>query len=654
MSLRNVRLVYAKEIRDTLRDRRTLFISVVLPIFLYPLLMIGLSQFMAAGSSRIWDQAQKVAVVGVSAETAERVAARLSASEDKLEVVASESPENDLKSERIAAYVMLAPEFEKTLANGLQGSVTLNYDSAKDHSGAAEKKIRAVFAAWGEEILRERGLSEADILPVKVERDDAATTGQRGAKVAGPMLALLLVIMAATGAFYPAVDIMAGEKERGTMETLLVCPATRTEIVLGKYFTVLTMTLVTALLNFASMALTFSHMVHLMPKTGGGARMALTISPSVVLIITLALVPLGGLFAAVSLALSTFARSYKEGQHYLTPLFLAIMPLAMVAMIPGTRLESFVLVPVAGAVLLVRDLLLGTAAISQILTVLGVTGVLAGLAIWMTVRMFNREDVLFRDPGGADFSLFTRGRGKNALPKAGQAMGLALLAMTLIYFLPPLFMKSENGTAIAFFVQFLGIILGLPFAFVLLYKLDLKKTLSLKMPKPGAWPAALFGAPAVLTLVMVLMSYVGVDEKSLKPLEKAFEDLTSTVGLPILIILPPICEEIFFRGFLLSGLRQKGNVVTALILVSAIFAVFHFLPSKFLPTGLIGLWLGYLVVATGSLYPAILAHLVNNAIPFLVPEIEPNPYAALPALLVLGGVVWFLERLRRGTAPTRG
>jgi len=650
MILRNIKLVYAKEIRDTIRDRRTLFISVVLPIFLYPLLMIGLSQFMAAGAGRIWDKSQKVALVGMTGEVAEQMTARLLASEDKLEVVSSTDPVADLKSEKIDAWLEIDPGFEKTLADGRQGDVLLHFDSSKDHSKAAEKKVRAVLSVWGEKILRERGLSEADIEPVKVERDDAATKGQRGAKTAGPMLALLLVIMAATGAFYPAIDIMAGEKERGTMETLLVCPATRTEIVLGKYLTVLTMTVVTALLNFASMALTFAHIVHLMPKSGDGTRMALEISPTVGVIIVLALLPLAGLFSAVSLALSTFARSYKEGQHYLTPLFLAVMPLAMVAMIPGTRLESFALVPVAGVVLLVRDLLLGTAAISQVLTVLGVTGGLAGLAIWLTVKMFNREDVLFRDPGGTDFSLLMRARGKDEVPRAGQAMGLVILCMTLIYFVPPLFMKMDEGVAISFFVQFFGLILGLPFLFIVLYRLNLRKTLSLKMPHPGAWPLSVAGALAVLALIMAMTDLMDFDEESLKPLEKAFNELIAMVGLPLLIVIPPICEEVFFRGFLLSAFRRKRGVVPALIIVSVLFAVFHMVPAKFLTTGLIGLWLGYLVVATGSLYPAIIAHLVSNGTLFIFPELQAYPWVTVLAVVVLGVVVYLLEKLRRESA----
>ncbi len=652
MTPRNVRLVYLKEMRDTLRDRRTLFISVVLPIFLYPLLMIGLSQFMAAGAGRIWDQPQRVALVGVTGEVAGRMAARLTASEDKLEVVVSEDPAADLKAERIHAWLELDPDFESTLAEGAQGAVRLHFDSSKDHSQAADKKVRAVLEAWGEQVLRDRGLSEADIQPVKVERDDAATTSQRGAKTAGPMLALLLVIMAATGAFYPAVDIMAGEKERGTMETLLVCPATRTEIVLGKYLTVLTMTVVTALLNFGSMALTFAHMVHLMPKVGGGSPMALDISLTVGVIIVLTLLPLAGLFSAVSLALSTFARSYKEGQHYLTPLFLAVMPLAMVAMIPGTRLDTFALVPVAGVVLLVRDLLLETATVSQVLTVLGVTGGLAGLAIWMTVKMFNREDVLFRDPGGTDFSLLMRARGKGEVPRAGQAMGMFILFMTLVYFVPPMLMKLDGGPAIMFFVQFFGFILGLPLLFVLLYKLNLRKSLSLAMPAPGAWPAAIAGAWAVLAIVMVMSSFMEIDEESLQPLQKTMEQLVAVVGLPLLIVIPPICEEVFFRGFLLSAFRRKRSAIGAVVVVSALFAVSHLVPAKFLTTGLIGVWLAYLVVATGSLYPAILAHLVSNATLFLGSEdLQPNTWALLPAILVLGGVVYFLEKLRRNGPP---
>jgi sodium transport system permease protein len=643
VTLRNLGLVYRKEMRDTLRDKRTLFVSLILPIVLYPVLMIGLTQVMMMAERGIRSRAQKVAVTGADADARDRVLASI-VEGGGVEIVDPPDADAALGAREIDAFVEVPEGFGEAIAGRDQGLLRLHFDSTRDDSKAAERKLRQALAGLGKQVLRERGISEADIEPVKVEAKDQAVPRQQGAKQFGPMLALLLVIMALSGAFYPAVDTMAGEKERGTMETLLVCPASRTEIVLGKYLMVLTMTLLTALLNFASMSITFSHFAGMMPATSGGS-LSLEVSPAVGFAIIAALLPLAALFSAVALALSAFARTYKEGQYYLTPIFLTVMPLSMVAMVPGTKLATFAAVPVSGAVLLVRDLLLEQAGLGHLLVVFASTGACAALALWATISMFNREDVLFRDPAGTGFGLFRRARAAGEVPRAGQALLLAAAVLAGVFFLQPLFARSPRG---GFLLQFLGLFLAAPVLGAVALRVDLRKTFSLRLPPPGAWPAALLGAPALLVVVGTLVSLLGFDEESLRPLEKSLSEFVARVGLPMVVLLPPIVEEVLFRGFLLSALRRSGKAARAVVLTAAIFAFFHLMPMKYLPTGLIGLWLGYLVVATGSLYPAILAHLANNAVPLLFGEELAIPaLAAVPALVAFAGCVLWLERLRR-------
>jgi len=645
---RNVRLVYLKEMRDTLRDRRTLFISIVLPILLYPVLMIGLSQVLMKKGEDIQNRHQPIVVSATESSALLVVRMEEQAEEAKLEIVTSEDPSADLAAGKIQAWMVPAADFDDAIATGGQGVVTVHFDSTRDASTAARRKIGKVLFGFGREVMKDRGLGEADIEPIKLTADDRASKSDRGAKQFGPLLALMLVVMALSGAFYPAIDIMAGEKERGTMETLLVCPATRTEVVFGKYLTVLTITVLTALLNFASMALTLGHFASMIPANRGD--MALTISPFVGVVIVVALLPLAGLFSAVALAMSTFARTYKEGQHYLTPLFIAVMPLAMIALVPETRLDTFALIPVAGAVLLVRDLMLGTASGAQIIQVLLATAAVAGIAIWWTVSMFNREDVLFRDPGGSEFTLFKRARKREGVPTPGQAMLLATTSLALVFFIVPRFASSP---ATGFLIQQVGLTLGLAVIAVWWYRLDPVRTFSLRHPRKHlALPAVLIGAPSVLVIAMFLLSLVGVSEtskESLDLLEKALKSIKATIGIWPLFLIPPIVEELFFRGFVLSAFRKRARPWVAVLVTALLFALFHLDPSRLLTTGVIGIWLGYVVVSTGSIWPAIIAHLINNSVLFFegLDAVE-LPFWTIPLALVgLVVAVVLLERVRR-------
>src|SRR4029078_2366108 len=161
---------------------------------------------------------------------------------------------------------------------------------------------------------------------------DAADPDQHKAAAWSKLLPFVLLLCALTGAFYPAVDLCAGEKERGTLETLLSSPAERIEIVWGKLLTIMLFSIATALLNLASMGLTGSLILSQLPNLGPPPALA-------IVWLLVALVPVAALFGALCLALAAFARSTKEGQYYLMPLILVTMPLCILSMAPGVELN---------------------------------------------------------------------------------------------------------------------------------------------------------------------------------------------------------------------------------------------------------------------------------------------------------------------------
>ena len=443
MSWRNVKLIYAREIRDQLRDRRTLFMIAVLPLLLYPLLgmsVFQLSQFLRKNESR-------VLLVGTEQVTADKhlpplvesgqfaddlfddpteaqrlvleidkdspvtpsdlEAARVRLKSGEVQVVVHFPADFGARLEQIraAAEGDTRPDGGKTTAAIRVPEPEILFSSAREKSRIADRAVERVLNNWKAQVVRQNLL--AGRVPVNVARPfqvkplDVAEPRQQEAVVWAKIVPFVLFIWALTGAFYPAVDLCAGEKERGTLETLLSSPALRSEIVWGKLLTVMTFSIATAFLNLTSLGVTAQYVVNQMQSLTPGESMGRLgfPPPAVIACLLVALVPMSALFSALCLALAAFARSTKEGQYYLMPLLLVTMPLMMLPMSPGSELNlGNSLIPITGVVLLLRTLVEGNYAdaLHYIVPVCGVTLACCLLAIRWAVYQFNQESVLFR------------------------------------------------------------------------------------------------------------------------------------------------------------------------------------------------------------------------------------------------------------------
>ena len=293
-------------------------------------------------------------------------------------------------------------------------------NSADEKSAIAHRRVQSVFRAWEHAILKtqlkQSQLPETLTEPIKPEEIDLAIQEQISGQCLGQKCfpPRWLVMMTLTGAFYPAVDLCAGEKERGTMETLLICPATRTEIVLGKFLTVFVFSATTALLNLVSLGFTGKYMASL--AVGGVTSrlgdLALPSASSLAWVIVI-LIPLATLFSALCLAMATFAKSSKEGQYYLTPLLMVTLGLTMFCLSPATEMHPFYSVmPVIGPGLLLKGLLKANGpatemylyAIPVLVTSIGYSL----LALWWAIEQFGSEEVLFREAERFDLRMWVK------------------------------------------------------------------------------------------------------------------------------------------------------------------------------------------------------------------------------------------------------
>ena len=385
------------------------------------------------------------------------------------------------------AVVTIPADLRERLDRIQSEPIPIAYDSTNERSAITYLRLKDVIANWKKHVVASRlsrdKLPPSYTEPIQIKQVDVAPKGRRGVNVWARLFPFLLVMMSLTGAFYPAVDLCAGEKERGTMETLLISPASRAEIVMGKFLTIVLASMMTALLNLLSMGLTGVQLAH---QAGAMAashpeRLAETIAPPSLLAafwMVLLLVPLSVFFSAICLALAVLARSMKEGQYYMTPLYLVCLPLIFLTLAPGIELNLFYsLVPVTGVSLLLRALILGEYAVAWrfFLPVLVPTIIYGAIALRWAIDQFEREDVLFREAERFDLRMWVRHllRDKEPTPNGGEALFCFALMITLAWFLMQSLATSGLASSLAGLAAGqVGLILAPPLAMALLLTSD--------------------------------------------------------------------------------------------------------------------------------------------------------------------------------------
>ncbi len=329
-------------------------------------------------------------------------------------------------------------------------SIPIKYNSIDEPSQITGLRLKEMLDRWRKSIVASRlkrdQKTQSYTEPITVKSEDVATASEVGGNVWSRLFPFLLVMMSLTGAFYPAVDLCAGEKERGTMETLLISPASRAEIVAGKFLTIMLASVITALLNLVSMGLTG---IQLANRFGGialapGRRPAIsaltppTLQAAFWMIVLL--IPLAAFFSAVCLALAILARSMKEGQYYMTPLYLVCIPLVFLTLAPEIELNLFIsLLPITGVALLLKALILEKYDVAArfFLPVMIPTLVYAAVALRWAVDQFQREEVLFREAEHFSVGSWLRHlfRDREPTPTGGQATLCFALMFSATWFL---------------------------------------------------------------------------------------------------------------------------------------------------------------------------------------------------------------------------
>jgi sodium transport system permease protein len=716
-----IRLIWVRELRDQLRDRRTLFMIAVLPIFLYPVAgiggmyffrdfftqsnkvriadyrhlpewsprfhprvraaswfaavppgpgspLVGVERLTAAASLHAATLLEYPPLVNLSTNPPTFLADYYEARKDPgfFVVDLADYPSgfdphdprtldrSDLDTGRIDLLLVVPPDFAEQLDAGERPSLYI-FIREDDRSRLVYNRMTAVLGRWKtalkETRLLRRGLPSDFDEPFResdAEKEKSATdkVSYELSKILALIFPFVLVMWSLAGALYPAVDLCAGEKERGTMETLLISPASREEIVWGKFLTIWVFSAATALLNLLSMGLTTWVL--------SGFGKIVSFQLSYLFWASVLLVPLSAFFSAMCLSVGVYARSSKEGQYYLMPLFLLTMPLVFLTLVPGVELNHFYsMVPVTGVALLLKALMkTGTvgATLMYFVPVLAPMVIYSWLALRWAIEQFQREEVLFREAERLDFALWLKRlfREKDLLPSTGQAWFCFLVVLILHWVtMTALAARLAAAPASPQIVVSLAVIyvaiLAVPLFMALLLTRRPAWGLGLRLPPAWSWPAAVLLAVLLLVAGAVLTLYIVQNptiKQSLEASQPALRDGgdgalaaawgPALVAVMVLALSQAVCEEVVFRGFVLTGLRRRFRPWAAILISSFLFAVFQLNVFQCVPHFLLGVVTGFLAWRTGSILPSIVFHFVYNTPLYLLQLVN---WASPPALL---------------------
>lgn len=391
--------VVRKELTDTLRDRRTLVAMVVVPLLLFPVLMIATARITGSRAQEARDKQLTVAVADPHNDSG--LADHLDAAPGvTVELVrdVSQLPAR-IASEELDAAIVIDPSFRADVAALRPGGLTLMFKSSDDFD-IPKRRVLAAIEGFEQELLDQRfadlKLDPQVVHAVRVNEHDIAQAREILGKVIGGLLPYMFIIFCFTGSMYPAIDLAAGEKERGTLETLLTAPVRRRTLVLGKFAVVTLAGLVSAVVAMLSLYVTVSRGIDGIPPELLDA-ITQVLEPATIATLLALLIPLSVFFAALLLMLSVYARSYKEAMSIISPLMIVVLFPAMIALLPGSELTPLTaLIPILNVSLATRALISGTADPGLVALVFASLATLAALSLWACTRWFAREDIVFR------------------------------------------------------------------------------------------------------------------------------------------------------------------------------------------------------------------------------------------------------------------
>ncbi len=396
--MKKIGIIFRKELKDTLRDRRTLFFMILFPILIIPLIIGGIPKIMVSMMEKKMTERINIAIIG---EENNLELVEMFGMADSIDVIFNmerDSIEQSIRDKDIDGAVIIPDGFSEMVNSMKTAQITIVYISSDDLE-AAKKRMESVINKYRESKISQRlemlEIQSEILEPVKINHRNIASEKEMIGKIAGGWLPYMFILYCFMGAMYPALDLGAGEKERGTIETLLISPAGRLEILLGKFCVISLSGFLSAISGIIGLLVGLQFMTELPMEIITTMKSIIDIK-TIALILSL-IVPVSIFFSAVLLSISFYAKSFKEAQSLVTPINILILFPALIGLIPGVELTwKTALIPIVNIALVTKEIIAETVSSVLLLEVYGSMIILAVVGLFFTRWWFNREEVIFR------------------------------------------------------------------------------------------------------------------------------------------------------------------------------------------------------------------------------------------------------------------
>jgi sodium transport system permease protein len=626
--------IFGLELRTLFRDPRTLLLSVVLPVVLIPVLILAGEWAEGRGAEQAEARTYRLQVAGPDSARAAALVANLmtrpgdaSVSPDarpRFRPVSHPDPRRaldegglDVLLEALTPEAWRAVEAEDTTAHELDPEyrdarvlrIWFNSSRAASRQGAARLRDELVEtrAERRDSVLLAAGFPARPDLVAAIDTVNVASAEAVAGARLGRFLTLILVVLMLLGGSSLATDALAGEKERGTLMTLLTAAASRTEIIAGKLLAIMAVAFGIALVQVLNLWIFMG--TGLIDPAGG---FAVSVSPALALGLVLLFLPVVALTGGILILVSAYARTYREAQLFMTPVLLGMPLPALAPLLPDLPLQSAILaVPIANIAVAVRDALVGQVHLPAFAVAWLVTAGAAGWVMMRAVAALHDEAVITGDTTREEFT------------GGPDLFRMRVLRWFLVFWAVAILLQFNirfEDLRLTILLHVGLVFLAFPLLVIRHFRLDPREALALRAPRPAVWLAVLIGAPAALVVGMglfhLLDHVIPVPADVLENFGQGL--LPDAVPLWQLILLmalvPGIAEELTFRGVLLHGLRRRFRPVVLALVVGLIFGFFHFQLFRIPSTAFLGVLFTAVTLLTGSIFPAMLWHALNNGI----------------------------------------